>query len=237
MNDLVKKATAFVLFESPIDFQLISLHFIRTQDRCKAQLSHWPFAATRKKLMVEFWFRRIFLHFLILIVLAITALLLLQRVSINSILPLSFSAMSTFFILSIIHYGPIFYGDYLPKLATIIAEQEKLTTEEDDIKKCRRTQYSIPTLTVIFYVWSKLAQIPMVPVNDQSAVLLNQLYGSDKDKLKQNLGRLYKFSALSPKEKAEIQKGINSARTFFQELKHPPAAVLLDQLEIKLQNS
>jgi hypothetical protein len=237
MKDLVKKVTAFVLFESPTDFQLIGQSFTRTQSRCKAQFAHWPFGATRKKLMVEFWFGQIFLHFLILIILAVTALLLLQRVSANSIAPLSISAISTFFILSTIHYGPIFYGDYLPKLATIIAEQEKLTTEEDDIKKCRRTQYSIPTLTIIFYVWSKLAQIPMVPVNDHSAVLLNQLYGSDKDKLKQNLARLYKFSALSPKEKAEMQKGINTARSFFQELNHHPATLFLDQLEIKLQKS
>src|SRR5450432_671906 len=229
MKDLVKKATAFVLFESPIDFQLISLHFIRTQSRCKAQFSHWSFAATRKKLMVEFWFRGIFLHFLILIILAVAALLLLQRVSINWIAPLFVSAISTFFMLSIIHYGPIFYGDYLPKLATIIAEQEKLTTQEDEIKKCKRTQYSIPALTIIFYVWSKLAQIPMVSVNDHSALLLNQLYGSDKDKLKQNLSRLYKFSSLSPKEKAEMQKGINTARSFFQELQHPPAELLLDE--------
>ena len=108
--------------------------------------------------------------------------------------------------LSVLYYWPIFYGDYLPKLATVIAEQEKLATKEEDLKKCKRSQYSIPTLTIIFYVWSKMAEIPLVPVNEHSAVLLNHLYGADKDKLKQNLARLYKFSALSPKEKGRDAK-------------------------------
>ncbi|MEO5594008.1 MAG: hypothetical protein ABIR15_14485 [Chitinophagaceae bacterium] len=236
MKDVVKKAAAFILFESPVDFQVIRLNFIGRQNFYKAQLPNWPFSATRKKLIVEFWFRRVSLHFFILLILASAVLLLLRRVSENFPAPLFFFALPTFFILILIHYGPIFYGDYLPNLATVIAEQETLAAAEDDLKKCKRSQYSIPTLTIIFYVLSKMADIPMVPVNDHSAELLNHLYGCDKDKLKQNLGRLYKFSVLSPKEKAEIHKGISAARSFFQDLQHPPAAKLLDEMEIKLQN-
>jgi hypothetical protein len=155
------------------------LRFIQTQSRYKAQLPNWPFAASRKKLILEFWFGQVSIHFLALVVLSITALVPFQKTWSNSVTPLFCSAMATFFILIIVYYWPIFYGNYLPKLATIIAEQEKLATEADDLKKCKRSQYSIPALTVIFYVWSKMAQIPSVAVNDNSAVLLNHLYGSD----------------------------------------------------------
>jgi len=237
MKDLVKKVTAFILFDSPIDLKLIDSEFLLTHSQYKEQLPHWPFAASRKKLIMAFWFKEVFPHFLALLVLSIGALVPFQKTWSNSTAPLFFSALITFCILGVLYYWPIFYGDYLPKLATVIAEQEKLAIDEDDLKKCKRSQYSIPTLTIIFYVWSKMAEIPMVPVNDHSAMLLNNLYGSDKDKLKQNLARLYKFSFLSSREKAEMQKGISTARLFFQELNHPSAGTLLDEMENKLQKA
>ena len=125
----------------------------------------------------------------------------------------------------------------MPKLDTIIAEKEKLNSAADEIKKCKRTQYSIPTLTIIFYTFSKIGDIPLPPCNDNSAGLLNNLYGADKDKLKQNLSRLYKLSSLSPKEKAEIQKGIDASKMFFEALACSPGMVILDQLELKLQKT
>jgi alcohol dehydrogenase YqhD (iron-dependent ADH family) len=77
--------------------------------------------------------------------------------------------------------------------------------------------------------------MPFPACNVNSAELLNNLYGADKDKLKQNLSRLYKLSTMSPKERAEIQKGIDTARNFFNALAHSPAQKILDQLELKLQ--
>ncbi|MDQ2720629.1 MAG: hypothetical protein M3Z26_12835 [Bacteroidota bacterium] len=133
------------------------------------------------------------------------------------------------------NYWPAYYADFLPKLDTIIAEYEKKMEIAGEIKKCKRTQYSIPTLTIIFYVFSKAANIPFPACNDRSAELLNNLYGSDKDKIKQNLSRLYKLSRLSLREKAEMEKGIASAKAFFEELGYPQAQKILEQLELKLQ--
>ena len=186
---------------------------------------------------MKFWFCQVATHFLILLILAIAALFLLKGIGTNSVPPIFVTAVFTFCILVVHSYGPIFYADYLPKLVTIIAQQEKLAAGEEELKKCKRSQYAIPALTIIFWVWSKMAEIPIVPVNDHSAALLNHLYGTDKDKLKQNLSRLHKLSTLSPKEKAEMQKGIHSARSFFKGLQHPSADKLLDQLELKLQKA
>ena len=79
--------------------------------------------------------------------------------------------------------------------------------------------------------------MPLPPCNDRSAEILNNLFGADKDKLKQNLSRIYKLSSLSPKERAEIQKGIDAARIFFNSLQYSNANSILDQLEIKLHKA
>ena len=53
----------------------------------------------------------------------------------------------------------------------------------------------------------------------------------------ENLRRLYKLSTLSVRERAEVQKGINQARAFFEALEHRPANDILDELELKVQKS
>ncbi len=133
--------------------------------------------------------------------------------------------------------APAFYSDFLPKLDTIIAEQENRKFFREEVKKCKRAQFSIPTLAIIFYVFSKASNMPFPTSNDRSAELLNCLYGADKDKIKQNLSRLYKIASLSPKERAEMQKGIDTSRSFFEAFGLSGAQVILDELELKMQRS
>ena len=120
---------------------------------------------------------------------------------------------------------------------TIRAEDQKLKEAEQEIKKCKRTQFSIPSLVVIYYVFVQAGNMKLLSINDRSAELLNNLYGTDKDKLKQNLSRLYKPSELSPKERAEFQKGIENARILFQALNSQAASQILNHLELKLQKN
>jgi hypothetical protein len=124
----------------------------------------------------------------------------------------------------------------LPKLEVIISEQEKLAIQSKETTKCKRTQFQAPTLIIIYYVHSKLSNTPLLPANDQSAALLNKLYGSDKDKLKQNLSRLYRLSGLSAKERAELLKGIEHARAYFKNLGSKEDLKPLQELEFKLRN-
>lgn len=133
------------------------------------------------------------------------------------------------------NYWPAFYADFLPKLDTIIAEQEKLNLLAGERINCKRTQFSIPTLTIIFYCFIKASGMNLPTASNPSAELLNQLFGADKDKLKQNLARLYKTASLSNREKAELEKGINTARGFFVALEFPAAEKVLNHLHDKLQ--
>jgi hypothetical protein len=80
----------------------------------------------------------------------------------------------------------------------------------------------------------KISNTPLLPANDQSAGLLNKLYGSDKDKLKQNLSRLYRLPSFSAKERAEILKAVENIRDFFKDSLNADIPKIRDELELKL---
>ena len=135
-----------------------------------------------------------------------------------------------------VFYYPRFYNDFLPTLDTITSQQEKLQAEQGELKKCKRTQFSTPTLVIIYYVLSKKTDLSIPAANDSGAALLNNLFGVDKDKLKQNLVRLVKVSELSAKERAEFIKGISAAREFFTALGSKSAEPVLNQLELNVNH-
>jgi hypothetical protein len=237
MKDFVKMIRSFILFDSPLQVDVISAQFATTHDNYQKQFVHWNFTATRKKLISNFWLRLVLYHYFIILGLAAVIILPLTPNWNVFLLSVFLGGTASLFTLILFHYGPTYYSDFLPKLDTVIAEQESKRLVQEEVKKCKRSQFSIPTLTIIFYVFTKVSNTPMLPSNDKSAELLNCLYGADKDKLKQNLSRLYKVSKLSPKERAEMQKGIDSARPFFEALSLTTAGRILDQLEVKIQQT
>lgn len=237
MNGIVKMIRSFLLFDLPLQVSVISNQFATTHDNYQKQFVHWSFTATRKKLISNFWLRPVLYHFFIILGLAAVIILPLTPNWNGFLLSVFLGGTVSLFTLILFHYGPVYYSDFLPKLDTVIAEQESLKLVQEEVKKCKRSQFSIPTLTIIFYVFSKATNTPMLPSNDKSAELLNCLYGADKDKLKQNLSRLYKVSKLSPKERAEMQKGIDNSRSFFEVISLMPAQAILDQLELKIQQT
>ena len=60
MKDVVKKVTAFILFDSSVDYKLIDSQFLVTHSRYKERLPHWPLTASRKKLILAFWRKEVF---------------------------------------------------------------------------------------------------------------------------------------------------------------------------------
>ncbi|MCW3090479.1 MAG: hypothetical protein JWP81_1548 [Ferruginibacter sp.] len=235
MKEILKRAKSFITFDFPLQTDHISARFNSIHSNYQQQFPHWSFTATRKKLIADFWFRQVLFHYTVLITFTILASSAFGRTWHLSLLSVFIAASVSLITLILFNYWPAYYTDFLPKLDTIIAENEKLNGAANEIKKCKRTQFSISALTIIFYTFCKIGNIPILPSNDHSAGLLNNLYGADKDKLKQNLSRLYKLSNLSPKERAEIQKGIDTSRTFFELLDCSPAKKILDQLEVKLR--
>ena len=237
MKGIVKMIRSFILFDLPLQVEVISNQFATTHDSYQKQFTYWSFTAIRKKLISNYWLRLVLHHYFIILGLAAMIILPLTPNWNVFLLSVFLGGTVSLFTLILFHYGPAYYSDFLPKLDMIIAEQESLRLAQEEVKKCKRSQFSIPTLTIIFYVFSKTSKAPLLPSNDRSAELLNGLYGADKDKLKQNLSRLYKVSKLSPKERAEMLKGIETSRSFFNALSLPQAVVILGQLELKIQQT
>lgn len=144
------------------------------------------------------------------------------------------ACLPALFSLTAFIYFPSFFWSFLPKLEVISGEQEKLAIQAEEAAKCKRTQFQAPTLIIIYYINSKINNTPLLPANDQSAAFLNKLYGSDKDKLKQNLSRLYRLPSLSAKERAEMLKAVENTRDFFKDSRNADIPKILDELELKL---
>jgi hypothetical protein len=237
MKDFVKMIKSFILFDLPLQLSVISNQFTTTHDSYQKQFTHWSFTATRKKLISGFWLRLVIRHYFFILGLAAVIILPLTSSLDDFLISVFLGGTASLFSLIMFYYGPTYYSDFLPKLDTVIAEQESLRLVHEEAKKCKRSQFSIPTLTIIFYVFSKASNMPLLPSNDKSAELLNSLYGADKDKLKQNLSRLYTISRLSPKKRAEMQKGIDTSRIFFEAVSFSQAQNILDQLELKIHQT
>ena len=229
----LKMMASFITRKHTLDINTIRSLFIAEHEKYLQQNPAWNLKATRRLVIANYWFREILMHFGV--IMAIAVIFTLPQYNSWLTVPASilFAGIPGLFSLTAFVYFPSFYRIFLPNLEVVTGEQEKLAIQAEETTKCKRTQFQAPTLIIIYYVNSKISNTPLLPANDQSAGLLNKLYGSDKDKLKHNLSRLYKLPNLSPKERAEFVKGIEKAREYFCELQSTAASKVLDELEMK----
>ncbi|MET3879721.1 hypothetical protein [Chitinophaga sp. OAE865] len=131
---------------------------------------------------------------------------------------------------------PFFSSAFLPQLETLIANH-KLAQIETPQTKSAKTQSKIPTLTVTLYALFKTAGVERNASDAFSAQMINKLTGVDNDSVNENLRRIIHPKTLTPKERAEMVKGIAVAKVYFEKLSHSPAIKLLDGLEMKLRGA
>ncbi|MET3887475.1 hypothetical protein ABIE54_006364 [Chitinophagaceae bacterium OAS944] len=230
----LRNMKSFITREHTLDINTIRSLFIAENEKHLELNPTWNFKATRISVIGTYWFREVLMHFAL--IMAISVLLTLTHCNSwrSLFAAILIGGLPALFSLTAFIYFPSFYWNFLPKLEVITGEQEKLAIQIAETTKCKRTQFQSPTLIIIYYVNSKISNAPLLPANNQSAALLNKLYGSDKDKLKQNLSRLYRLPSLSAKERAEMLKGVEYARSFFKETGNTNSAKILDELELKL---
>jgi len=228
---------SLLLFDAPFKNREVRESFLTFHRYQQQQFPQWPLTATRKKIIARFWCNDVLPNFGLVLLMSSLMVLPFEKRWQFALPATLLAGTASLFTLMLFNYIPQFYAKFLPVLDTVMAEQEKTTAAETILRKCKRTQFSIATLTIIFYVFAKTSKLPLPAANDKSAELLNSLYGADKDKLKQNLSRLYKIASLSPKERAEMLKGVEATRIFFEALDFPAAQKWLDELERKLQKA
>ncbi|MES1224753.1 MAG: hypothetical protein ABUT20_55190, partial [Bacteroidota bacterium] len=63
MKDFVKNVKSFVTFDLPLQTDYISAQFINTHIKFQAEMPGWSTAATRQKLIFNYWFTNVTAHF------------------------------------------------------------------------------------------------------------------------------------------------------------------------------
>ncbi|MBS0030590.1 hypothetical protein ACTJJ0_26190 [Chitinophaga sp. 22321] len=133
-------------------------------------------------------------------------------------------------------YLPFFSSAFLPQLESLIANHKKAQIDVPQTKSAK-TQSKIPALTVTLYALFKTAGVERIASDAFSAQMINRLTGVDTDSIKENLRRIIHPKTLTPKERAEIVKGIAVSKVYFEKLGHSPAIKLLGGLEMKLKGA
>lgn len=173
----LRKITSFITQEHTLNINDIRLLFIAEHEKQLKLHPAWNLKATRRLVIGNYWFREILMHFLM--IMTVSVIFTLPQYNSWLTIPASilFASVPALFSLTAFVYFPSFYWNFLPNLEVITGEQEKLAIQAEETTKCKRTQFQAPTLIIIYYVNSKMSNIPLLPANDQSAGLLNKLYG------------------------------------------------------------
>lgn len=232
----LKRLISVMIFDLPLSPSYISTKFSQLHRFHQVKDQHWPFQATRSKMAAEYWLRHVFASFTaILTGGALVSTLFVSDWS--QILPaLSIGGSVAFLTLTGIIYYPAYKFTFLPCVDAVISKEQiqLIKVKEEPTKRCKSTQFSIPTLTVIFYVFCKISKTKALEANDQSAVMLNQLFGVTNKSLKDNLARLQRPGKISDRERAEMRKAIEETETFFTALNNQAALQELHLLEIEI---
>ncbi len=173
MKDLIQKVTSFIIFDLPVQNEFISSRFLCIHNNFQKQFPHWSLAATRRKVIADFWFSHVLLHFAAIISCGVLSVLLFGNNPPIAIKPLVAAVFLggciSFVIIVAFSYWPVYYSDFLPKLDTIVAQYEKEIKVAAEIKKCKKAQLSNPALVLIYYVFDKVTGMNSLQCNDHYA--------------------------------------------------------------------
>jgi hypothetical protein len=104
MNDMMRRFGSFINFDIPLQFEFLSSQFLKTQDIYQKEFPCWNFAGTRKKLIVEFWIRKVLLPFSAILILAFAVTLPSSDNLNRTLLPAAAAEVISFFVLTLFKY-------------------------------------------------------------------------------------------------------------------------------------
>ena len=235
MKDIVKRAKSFMTFDYPLQLAYISTQFANTHNKLQTETPGWSTAATRQKLISDYWFNYVATHFAIMFGLPAIVVLLVNCSFEQTgfyFLGVLLAGLLTYTVEHLFHYRPSFSAIFLPRLETVkeIYEHKQITQME----KCRQAQLSNFSLTLVFYVFDKAAGMNALQCTDPFASLLIKLYGVDKGSLKKNLELIFsRKKIISESMLTEIRNRFSEAYAFFEELNFTKGIIILKELEAK----
>jgi hypothetical protein len=236
MKETMKRWCSFMTFDLPLETEHISAEFAAKHSYQQKEIPQWSTAATRQKMISEYWYSDVLRHFLLLSVVPILLVFLMYRnLSPAFLIAIAAAILISFSVLLMFNYWPNFSGWFLPKLETVKEVYERKQLEQ--LEKCRQLQLSNFALTLIFYVFDKTSGINSLQSSDHYAGLLMKLYGVDRGSLKANLelilGNFSQKKHWTERKQTEMENRFNEAYQFFADLNFPAGTKLLKELEAK----
>ena len=143
MKDFMRRAIAFLTFDTHLKAQQISLQFSETHHKRQTEINEWSTIATRQQLVSSYWSSHVIGHFAVLFGVPAGILFLitggfyqpgLYLVNVFIVCPIVYLTLYLF------QYRPKFNSTYLPRLETVKEAYEKKQTEQ--LEKCRQAQLS-----------------------------------------------------------------------------------------------
>jgi alkyl hydroperoxide reductase subunit AhpC len=129
-------------------------------------------------------------------------------------------------------YRPIFTGDFLPKLETVIAAYEG--RERAWLEKCKQDQLTNRALVLFFYALDKTSKANYLTPNDKCADLLHKIFGSSPDGIKKALDLIFKKdkrAKLEHRHLVEVGKSFEEAYAVLEAMQFEEGIQQLKHLE------
>jgi hypothetical protein len=239
MKEVLKKIKTLIAFDTPLELSNIRNQFASRHLTLEKEMPGWSTAATRQKLISEYWFTYVVQHFAFIYGSSSLLTFVFRgefKYSGYFVLSILIAGLICFPVLYFFHYRPYFDSIFLPRLETIKENYERRELER--LEKCRKDQLPNPTLILIHYVIDKAGGMDAMQANDKFAGLLVKLYGVDPRSLKKSMDIFFGSSinrkSLKERGRTEIQNRFNEAYRFFEELEYLKGIKLLQELETKV---
>ncbi len=214
MKEMIKKALVFVTFDQLSTKSQIELRYQHLSNACQLQNITVGLITARHKIIHEYWYNHV-LHFcFILFVATITTHFAISRICLPAV---AIAGILSYSILYVCNYQFIFSSILLRNIN--IVEEDCKQKAGEEMKKCRKAQYSNLALVLIDKVNTQINGMASLSCDDKSALMLTELYGVDSGSMKKNLELLSirsKRKHFSERNKTEYKNCFNEAYGYFE---------------------
>lgn len=240
LRTLIPFLTFSAVTEHPTIEQLFTDRHLHYQSR----FPYWSPLATRRKLVVHFWYNEVFRHFLALSGLSLVTTMIARPSSwlhATATLPVSgwlFVALIVllplFMGLLLFIYLPAFAASYLPFLDSCI---ENYTGKQlESIQKCKKQQFSVKALLLIQYSLQKMAGLSDRGLDETFSALLVRQYGISKQMIETAYKELFlgKWDGRAGRKYTEMVQSFDEAEEYFRLLGAEAALPVLAELRTRV---
>ena len=229
-----RKLKSFILFEQPFNHKYLAIHFRLSHEKHQTYFKSWPVAATRRKLINDFWFWALCHYAALVSICGIVFLAVLVSFNLSYLLTVLVVGILLYLPLYVLLYRPAFSSDFLPILETVIAEFEG--DQRIWAEKCKQEQLSTRGLVLLYYVLDVCAEINYLTPSDKSASLLLKIFGVSQKGLKNELDLLFKKekrAKIEQRKQTEITKSFEEVYAILEEMQFPRGVQMLKEIEIR----